>query len=110
MRKDNPLHRVHELIRSEEERTNQEARRARISPDVAISLMTMEVQDWYDASGGTVDFSECARLVKNFESRGIAAANGLRTAIPPFGVVLEVAKDSSAPPVEITHGIPHDVD
>ena len=97
--------RLRELIAAEEERTQQYARRVRISHDVAKGLLAMEAEDWHLASRGLTELVDCNRLANDFLSRGIVAANGLSISI--IGPVLEVAEDLSAPDVEIAQGIPY---
>jgi len=97
--------RLRDLIDAEEERTQQYARRVRISQDVATDLMAMEAEDWHLASRGFTDIEDCDKLANDFLRRGVVAVNGLSISI--IGPVLEVAEDLSAPDVEITLGLPY---
>ena len=103
----NPAHFEHlrALIDAEEERTQQYARRVRISDSVANGLMAMEAEDWHAASRGFTELADCARLANDFLRRGTAAANGLSISV--LGPVLEVSEDLDAPDVEITLGLPY---
>ncbi|MFZ2276575.1 MAG: hypothetical protein WAW39_02205 [Prosthecobacter sp.] len=108
MSKQNPdasrFEHLRELIRVEEQRTNQQASRVRISYEIAADLMGMEAEDWYAAGKGFSDMDYCTRLANDFLRCGIAAANGLSISV--VGPILEVAEDQAAPPVEIAQGIP----
>ena len=103
MIKDKPNTKCYEdlsaLIKAKEDATDQIATHVRISEGLAIGLKNMNADDWFAAFNGLADYANCVSLANEFDQKGFAFANGL--SIWPTGPKFEVAKDPSAPAVEI---------
>tara|TARA_R110002049_G_scaffold222886_1_gene394516 strand:- start:2946 stop:3329 length:384 start_codon:yes stop_codon:yes gene_type:complete len=99
-----PFTSLRSLVNQEEDRTQQYARRVRVSKSVALELVKMDSDDWHAAGRGFFEMNDCRRISSVFLREGEDALNGMSFSI--VGPVFSVATDLDAPDVEILEGIP----